>query len=161
MKMLKSKVTDLVSREVKYKNMRSVADVVGINLKRKEIRIIEAKASKADYTRDKKLLNLDESYYKHCNYFYIICPIDVLQLTDVPKEYGLLWADMETGEIIVKRSPKKYSGRLKTMFNTSLKYCIKSITNDLLFHYVYPENNIIIENRFEKGKLKKPRKSKK
>lgn len=150
----------MVAREVKYKNMRSIADVVGINIKRKEIRIIEAKATKADYLRDKKLLNLDESYYKHCNYFYILCPIDVLQLEDVPKEYGLLWANLDTNEIIVKRSPKKYSGRLKTMFNTSLKHCIKSITNDLLFHYIYPENNIQINAKFKKGKIQKSKKKK-
>lgn len=135
--------------------MRSIADVVGINIKRKEIRIIEAKATKADYVRDKKLLDLEYSYYKHCNYFYILCPENVIQLDEVPKEYGLLWANLETNEITVKRSPKKYTGRLKTMFNTSLKHCIKAITNDLLFHYIYPENSIIINNTFKKGKLQK------
>lgn len=160
MHFLKSKCTDLVAREVKFKNMRSIADAVGINLKRKEIRIIEVKATKADYDRDKKLLNLDESYYKHCNYFYIMCPMGIIQLQDVPSEYGLLWVNLDTNEIIVKRSPKKYTGRLKTMFNTSLKYTIKAITNDLLFHYVYPENGIVVENRFNKGKLVKPKKKK-
>ena len=160
MRFVKEKCTDIAVREVKYKNMRSVADVVGINLKRKEVRILEAKATRADYIRDKKLLDLDKSYYKHCNYFYIICPKDVLQLDDVPKEYGLLWVDLDTLEIEIKRSPRKYTGRLKTMFNTSLKNCIKTITNDLLFHYIYPEYNIIVENRFKKGKLVKSRKKK-
>lgn len=156
MRFIKEKCTDLVAREVKYKNMRSIADVVGINMKRKEIRIVEAKASKADYIRDKKLLNLDYSYYKHCNYFYIICPKHVLELDDVPKEYGLLWVDFDDNDkIIIKRNPKKYTGRLKTMFSTSLKNTIKAITNDLLFHYIYPEHNIIINNKFSKGKLKK------
>lgn len=160
MKWLKEKCVDIAVREVKYKNMRSVADVVGINLKRKEVRILEAKATRADYIRDKKLMDLDKSYYKHCNYFYIICPKDVLQLDDVPKEYGLLWVDLDTLEIEIKRNPRKYTGRLKTLFNTSLKNCVKTITNDLLFHYVYPEYNIVVENKFRKGKLVKPRKKK-
>ena len=160
MKWLKEKCVDIATREVKYKNMRSVADVVGINLKRKEVRILEAKATRADYMRDKKLMDLDKSYYKHCNYFYIICPKDVLQLDDVPKEYGLLWVDLDTLEIEIKRNPRKYTGRLKTLFNTSLKNCVKTITNDLLFHYVYPEYNIVVENKFRKGKLVKPRKKK-
>jgi hypothetical protein len=162
MKFVKEKCTDISAREVKYKNMRSVADVVGINLKRKEVRVIEVKASKADYVRDKKLLELDYSYYKHCNYFYIMCPVDIIQLDDVPKEYGLLWVDFDNdNEIIVKRNPKKYTGRLKTMFDTSLKNAVKANTNDLLFHYVYKEYNIVVENKFKKGKLVKPKTQKK
>ena len=31
------------------------------------------------------------------------------------------------------------------MFNTSLKNVIKSSTNDLLYHYIYPENKIETE----------------
>ena len=56
----KKLVTDLVAREVKFKNIKSVADVVAINIKREEIRIFEAKATKADFLRDKKLKNIDE-----------------------------------------------------------------------------------------------------
>lgn len=159
MKFLKEKTTDISAREVKYKNMKSIADAVGINIKRREVRIIEVKATRADYIRDKKLLELDYSYYKHCNYFYIMCPIDIIQLDDVPKEYGLLWVNLETLEVIVKRPPKKYSGRLKTMFDTSLKYAVKANTNDLLFHYVYNEFGITVNNKFSKGKLIKPRKT--
>lgn len=156
MQWVKSKVTDISAREVKYLNMRSIADVVGINIKRKEVRVIEVKATKADYDRDKKLLELDYSYYKHCHYFYIMCPKDIIQLTDVPIEYGLIWVDFENNnEIIIKRPPKKYTGRLKTMFDTSLKYAVKANTNDLLFHYVYKEFGIEIESRFSKGKLVK------
>lgn len=159
MKWIKEKVTDVVCREVKYKNMRSIADVVGINLKRREVRILEAKASKADYVRDKKLLELDYSYYKHCHYFYIICPDNIIQPDDVPKEYGLLWVNIVTNEVTIKRTPKKYTGRLKTMFDTSLKNSIKANTNDLLFHYVYPEYNITVINKFKKGKIIKQRKT--
>lgn len=145
MKFGKEMCTDLVAREVKYRNIKSIADAVAINLKRKEVRIFEAKASKADYLRDKKLMNIDECYYKHCDYFYIICPKEIIQKEDVCKEFGLLWVDLETNEITVVKKPTKYKGRKKTLFNTSLKNVIKSSTNDLLYHYVYPENQIETE----------------
>lgn len=150
---IKSKVTDLVSMEVKYKNIRSIADVAGINLKRKEIRIVEVKATKADYVRDTKLMDIDKSYYKHCNYFYIMCPVDIIQLDDVPKEYGLLWVD-DNNEVIIKRSPKKYTGRLKTMFDTSLKNIIRSLTNQMLYHYILPELGIITEYKKKNSRRK-------
>ena len=38
---LKKKVTDLAANECKFRNLRSIADVVGINLKREEVRVIE------------------------------------------------------------------------------------------------------------------------
>jgi hypothetical protein len=159
MRFLKEKCTDVIAREVKYKNFRSIADVVGINLKRREVRVIECKAVKSDYDRDKKLLDLDQSYYKHCSYFYIMCPTGIINLDDVPKEYGLLWVN-ENNEVEIKRNAKKYTGRMKTMFDTSLKNTIKACTNDLLFHYVYPEYNIVIDSRFKKGKLIRPAKKK-
>ena len=161
MKFVKEKCTDISAREVKYRNMKSIADVVGLNIKRKEVRIIEVKATKADYVRDKKLLDIDASYYKHCHYFYIMCPDNVIQLNDVPKEYGLLWVNLETNDITVVRNPKKYTGRLKTLFDTSLKNSVKANTNDLLFHFLYRQNGIVIENRFKKGKIVKVRKVKK
>lgn len=155
MKWLKEKVTDIVAREVKYKNIRSVADTVGINIKRKEVRIIEVKATKADYTRDEKLMDIDKSYYKHCNYFYIMCPIDVIPLEFVPIEYGVLYVDLITNEVIVKRNPKKYTGRLKTQFNTSLKNTVKVLTNDLLYHFLYPQYNIQVKEYKKKIKRSK------
>ena len=156
MKFLKEKCTDVVSREVKVKNIKSIADVMGINIKRKEVRVIECKATKADYIRDIKLMNIDESYYKHCQYFYILCPIDVIPLDIIPIEYGVLYADIDNNNITVMRNPKKYTGRLKTMFDTCLKNAIKSNTNDLIFHYVFKEYNI--ELNYKKSKKSKRRK---
>ena len=155
MKQGKELCTDLVAREVKYKNIKSIADVVSINIKRKEVRIFEAKATKADFLRDKKLMDIDKSYYKHCNYFYIICPKDIIMPEDICKEYGLIWVNLDTMETEIKQKPKKYTGRLKTMFDTSLKNSLKAITNDLLFHYIYPENEINVEYKKRKRKSKK------
>lgn len=134
---LRQHCIDLVAKEVKYKNIRSIADVVGINLKRKEVRIIECKATKTDYIRDTKLMDIDKSYYKHCQYFYILCPENILQLKDVPTEYGLLWMD-HNNEIIVKRNPKKYNDKLKTQFQTSLKRTCRALTNNMIYKYIKP-----------------------
>ena len=155
MKQGKELCTDLVAREVKYKNMKSIADVVSINIKRKEVRIFEAKATKADYLRDKKLMNIDESYYKHCNYFYIICPKNIIMPEDICKEYGLIWVDLDTLEIEIKQKPKKYTGRLKTMFKTTFRNTIKSVTNDLYYHYIVPEFQLPVEYKKRKKRKRK------
>src|SRR3712207_2612657 len=120
--------------EVKYYNLKSIADAVGINLKKQEIRIIEVKATKKDFLRDKKLFNINQSYYMHCHYFYILCPENEIQLDEIPKQYGVLWANSKN-EIIVKRKPTKYKGKLKTRFETSLKRTIRSATNTLVFKF--------------------------
>ena len=129
---LKIKVTDLVANEVKFNNLKSIADVCGINIKRQEIRIIEVKVSKQDFLRDKKLMDIEKSYYKHCHYFYIMCPENIIDINDIPKEYGLLWIDAYDN-VIVKQNPKKNIGRLKTLFKTTLKYACRAVTNNLLF----------------------------
>jgi hypothetical protein len=146
LKFLKKRVVDLVCIEAKYRNMRSIADVCGINLKRKEVRIIEVKASRQDYLRDKKIFDIDQSYYKHCQYFYIMCPTEILQLNEVPKEYGLIWVD-ENDNITVKRNPKKYNDKVKTTFVTSLKNVCRALTNNYLYKYIYPLNNIEIDDK--------------
>lgn len=151
---IKTKCTDLCSKEVKYRNIRSIADAVGINFKRKEVRIIEVKATKADYIRDKKLMDIEKSYYKHCHYFYIMCPDNIIQPEDVPKEYGLLWVN-EANEVTVKRNPKKYTGRLKTMFDTSLKNTCRSLTNNVIYHHVLPGLGIESEYKRKRKKRKK------
>ena len=75
MKFLKTKCTDLVATEVVYRNMYSIADVAAINLKRKEIRIIECKATRQDFLRDKKLLDIDKSYYRVMVFFRVDLPV--------------------------------------------------------------------------------------
>ncbi|GAE24942.1 hypothetical protein JCM9140_908 [Halalkalibacter wakoensis JCM 9140] len=51
---LKGKMTDLCANEVKLfvHRKRFKADAVGINLKRKEVRIIEVKVTRSDFLRD-------------------------------------------------------------------------------------------------------------
>ena len=135
---MKSKVTDLVCPEVDFYNIRCVADVVGINFKRKEIRVIEVKVTKKDLLRDKKLFDINKTYFNHCHYCYIMCPKNVIELSDLPYGYGLLWVD-ELVNIDVVKKPTKYSGKLKTMFETTAKLASKKITN----LFLYQEENTI------------------
>lgn len=132
--------------------MKSIADVVGINLKRQEVRIIEVKASKEDFARDKKLMTLDYSYYKHCHYFYIMCPSNIIKVCDIPKEFGLLYVD-EYDNVTVMQQPKKYTGRLKTLFGTSLKNACKGMTNTLLFYFSNRENKDPLDGKYDKNSV--------
>jgi len=131
---LKKCCVDVVSTETRFRNLRSIADACGINLKRKEVRVVEAKATWEDYRRDRKLFNVDKSYYPHCNYFYIICPTGVIPKDKVCKEYGLLYVDEENNIEVIQKPIK--NRKLKTRFETTLKNSCRSITNDLMFKFM-------------------------
>ena len=133
MAFLKKHCTDIVSSETKFRNIRSIADACGLNLKRKEIRVIEVKASKNDYLRDVKLFNLETSYFPHSTYFYIMCPYGVIDKSEVLKELGLIYVDGNDKVYIIQKPTK--NTRLKTRFETTLKNAVRSITNDLLFKF--------------------------
>jgi len=128
---LKDKVTDIVANEVKFKNNRCIADTVGINLKRKEVRIIEAKATREDFFRDKKLFD-EHSYFFHAHYSYIICPQNLIFPEETPQGYGLLWLDDENKVNVVKK-PLKNDGKLHTRFDTILKRTVRRLSNELLY----------------------------
>ena len=134
MAFLKRACVDLVSAEAKFRNMRSRSDVCAVNLKRKEVRVVEVKATRADYLRDKKLFKLETSYYPHCTYFYLMTPPGVVLPEEVPKEVGLLVVDEANG-VTVARRPVKNGGKLKTRFETTLKNVCRALTNDYLFNY--------------------------
>lgn len=130
---LKGKVTDLVSNEVKLyvRRKKLIADAVGINLKKKEIRIIEVKVSKADLKRDVLLYDDRFAYNKIGHYAYIMSPIGVLDPEDIPTGYGHLEVH-ENGEIIVVKNPKKNNVTC-LRFDTVLKRTIRALTNAYLY----------------------------
>lgn len=130
---LKKQCVDIVSNETKFRNIRSISDACGINLKRKEVRIVEVKASRADYIRDTKLFTLNYSYFPHCNYFYIMCPTGVIKKEEVLKEIGLIYVDEENNIEVVQKPTK--NKKLATRFETTLKNTCRSMTNDLIFKY--------------------------
>ena len=130
---LKKHCIDIVSAETKFRNIRSISDACGVNLKRKEVRVIECKASLSDYLRDTKLFTLEKSYFPHCTYFYIMCPTGVIPKEKVLKGIGLLYVN-EDNSIDVIQKPVK-NKKLKTRFETTLKNACRSITNDLIFKF--------------------------
>jgi len=147
---LKFRVTDLVCNECKFRNLKSIADVVGINLKREEVRIIECKATKEDFKRDIKLIDVGKSYYKHCHYFYIFYPEGIMDLKDIPKEYGVLILN-SYDQIIIARNPTKYKGRLKTQYKTSLKNSCRANTNKIVFQKDNKENKDLTQSKYERN----------
>lgn len=146
---LKTKVTDLVANEVEFSNAYSIADAVGINLKRKEIRVIECKSTFGDFKRDKKLHGKQTSYFNHAHYSYIMCPTDIIPSTETPYGYGLLYVDEYDNITLVKR-PIKNTGRLKTMFNTTLRKTSRALTNSYLFQEENKRNYDVTQGRFSR-----------
>lgn len=129
---LKDKVTDIVANEVKFRNITCIADAVGVNLKRKEVRIVEIKVSREDFFRDKKLFQDSHSYFYHAHFSYIMCPGGLIQPDEIPHGYGLLWVD-EKNKISVQKKPIKNKERLRTRFDTTLKRSVRRLTNSLLY----------------------------
>jgi hypothetical protein len=128
---LKDKVIDVVADEVKFKNINCIADAVGINLKRKEIRIIECKATREDFFRDKKLFDEKTTYHKHAHYVYILCPNNLIQADEIPSGYGLLYQNGDSISVIKK--PVKNNGGLKTRYDTTLKRSVRRLTNKVIY----------------------------
>lgn len=144
---LKEKVTDLVANEVDFCNAYSIADAVGINFKRREVRVIEVKATKVDFLRDKKLFGSKTSYFYHAHYSYIMCPTNVIQPNDLPHGYGLLWVD-EYDTVTMIKKPIKNTARLKTLFDTTLKRTARCLTNTFLYHEKNKANKDETQGKF-------------
>lgn len=149
---LKEKCVDLVANEVDFKNAYSIADAVGLNLKRKEVRVIEVKATKGDFIRDKKLFGEKTSYFVHAHYSYIMCPTDIIQPEELPHGYGLLWVD-ENDKIEIIKKPIKNTARLKTLFDTTLKRTSRSLTNTFLFHEENKDHKDPTEGKYSRNPL--------
>lgn len=147
---LKSKVTDIVGTEVDFKNAYSVADAVGCNLKRKEVRVIEVKATKGDFLRDKKLFGEKTSYFVHAHYSYIMCPTGVILSEELPYGYGLIWVD-EYDNLTIEKKPIKNTARLKTLFDTTLKRTCRALTNTFLFHEENKDHKDPTNNKFSRN----------
>ena len=127
---LREKGMQAVCKEVQFKV--GIADCCGINFKREEVRIVECKATKQDYLRDKKLLNLYSSYFPECHYFYIICPENVIPTELIAPGIGLIYVNDKDEYKIIKK-PFKNTKRLKTMFKTTMKHLIHRLSNELYF----------------------------
>jgi hypothetical protein len=66
--------------------------------------LIECKATRADFLRDSKKTTRKNPTIAMGQRRYYLCPPEVIRLEDVPKQWGLLWA--EKGHIIVKKQAR-------------------------------------------------------
>ncbi|MDT8861562.1 hypothetical protein N0O92_15190 [Alkalihalobacillus sp. MEB130] len=147
---LKEKMTDLCANEVKLfvHRKRFKADALGINLKRKEARIIEVKATRSDFLRD-DVLHSDYGYHQIADYAYLLTPVDLLTIEEIPKGYGLLEMD-EYDNITVKKKPVRNPKPLLTL-ETLIKRTGRAATNAVLFQELSKETKDKTQGAFSKG----------
>ncbi|MCK0473101.1 hypothetical protein [Halalkalibacter sp. APA_J-10(15)] len=147
---LKKKMTDLCANEVKLyiRRKRIIADSVGINMKRKEVRIIEVKATRQDFLRDETLLS-DYGYHNIAHYAYILTPENLLSIKEVPIGYGLLEID-EFDKITVKRNPKR-NDKPMLKVDTLIKRTGRAATNAYLYKELSYETKDVTAGAFSKA----------
>src|ERR1700681_2264442 len=71
--------------------------------------LIECKLSRSDFLEDAKKTVRKNPRTGMGQRRYYLCPPDVIQVTDLPKKWGLLWATK--GKVIVKREARGYPER--------------------------------------------------
>ncbi|KHF39972.1 hypothetical protein [Halalkalibacter okhensis] len=147
---LKAKMTDLCANEVKLfvHRKRFKADALGINLKRKEARIIEVKATRADFLRD-DVLHSDYGYHQIVDYAYLMTPVGLLSIEEIPKGYGLLEMD-EYDNITVKKKPVRNPKPLLTL-ETLIKRTGRAATNAVLYQELSKETKDKTDGAFSRG----------
>lgn len=90
--------------EYTYGDLR--IDAAVIDVRRRHVRGFEIKVSKEDYLRDKKW----QLYSSFCSSLSIVCPAELLQVEDVSKPFGLIWA-YEDGRLVYQRFPRNLQSR--------------------------------------------------
>ncbi|MFC0472387.1 hypothetical protein ACFFHM_18335 [Halalkalibacter kiskunsagensis] len=147
---LKDKMTDLCANEVKLfiKRKRFKADALGINLKRKEARIIEVKATRADFLRD-EVLHSEYGYHNVADYSYLMTPVGLLAAEEIPKGYGLLEID-EYDTITVKKKPVRNPKPIVSL-DTLIKRTGRAATNAVLFQQLSKETKDKTDGAFSRG----------
>lgn len=146
---LKEKMKDLCANEVRLyvRRKKMKADALGINMKRKEARVIEVKATRSDFLRD-DILHSECGYYAIADYAYIMTPTNLLAVEELPKGYGLLEVD-EYDNITVKRKPVRNPKRTLTL-ETLIKRTGRAATNAVLFQELSKETKDGTKGAFEK-----------
>lgn len=141
---LREKGMQVVCKEVPIGKLN--ADTLGLNIKRKEIRIIECKQDINDYKKGKIKLNQNTGYIQYCHYLYIICPTNLIPITDVDPTIGLIYVNDDDTYNVIKK-PVKNTKRLKSYFDTILKNTVHRLSNEVFFQ---DEKNFkdITDNKF-------------
>ena len=144
---LKEKVTDLCANEVKLnvRGKKLKADAMGINLKRKESRIIEVKVSRSDFLRD-KVLHAPYGYHEIADFAYLMTPSGLIKPEEIPRGYGLLEID-EFDQITVRKKPVR---NLNPIVNPEIliKRTSQAATNAVLFKELSKETKDLTKGAY-------------
>lgn len=127
---LKEKGMNVVCKEVPVGRLS--ADTLGLNMKRKEIRIIECKQDRADFKKSIFKLNSNTGYSQYCHYLYIICPHGLIMANEVDPSIGLIYAN-DNDELEVIKKPVKNVHRLKSYFETILRNTVHRLSNEVFY----------------------------
>lgn len=74
-----------------------------------KVRIVELKSCREDFTSDNKW----QKYLDYCDYFYFMCPPDVIKREELPKNVGLIYASVSEKGIFVDMVKAPYKLRPK------------------------------------------------
>ena len=130
LKFLKEKGMNVVCKEVPVGKLN--ADTIGLNMKRKEIRIIECKQDHNDYIKGKSKLNQNTGYIQYCHYLYIICPENLIKKEEVDINIGLIYVNDKDETLVIKK-PTKNTKRLKSYFETILRNTVHRLSNEVFY----------------------------
>ena len=79
-------------------------DIIGWNYCNSTM--IEVKRTRQDFLKDKKKFFRENSTYSMGNYRLYLCPIDLININEIPEKWGLLYID-ESGKIEIMVNPEK------------------------------------------------------
>ena len=144
---LKEKGMNIVCKEVPVGKLN--ADTLGLNMNRKEIRIIECKQDHADYIKGKSKLNQNTGYIQYCHYLYIICPENLIKAQEVNIGIGLIYVT-DKDELIVVKKPVKNNSRKKSHFETILKNTVHRLSNEV-YYQKEKEYKDPLDNKFSRN----------
>ncbi|SDY95010.1 hypothetical protein SAMN05421736_104296 [Evansella caseinilytica] len=147
---LKAKMTDLCANEVQLyiRRKKIIADALGINMTRKEARIIEVKVSRSDFLRD-DVLAAPHGYHQLADYAYLMTPVGLISPEELPKGYGLLEID-EYDTIRVKRNPVR-NRKPRLTLDTLIKRTGRAATNAVLFKELTKETKDLTDGIYSRG----------
>lgn len=147
LRFLKEKGMNIVCKEVPVGKLN--ADTLGLNMNRKEIRIVECKQDHSDYIKGKSKLNQNTGYIQYCHYLYIICPENLIKVNEVDIGIGLIYVN-DKDEFIVVKKPIKNNSRKKSHFETILKNTVHRLSNEV-YYQNEKEYKDPLDNQFSKN----------
>ncbi|WP_078553453.1 MmcB family DNA repair protein [Bacillus alkalicellulosilyticus] len=147
---LKDKMVDLCANEVKLfvRRKKVIADAVGINMKRKETRIIEVKATLSDFRRD-DVLHSPYGYHAIADYAYLMTPVGLIPDDELPKGYGLLEVDEFDNVTVKKRAVRNPKPSLT--LDTHIKRTGRAATNAVVYQELSKETKDDTAGAFSRG----------